>query len=40
VRERQILKAIKSKDEESPDKESQKKEASGILRRKIRRIHN
>jgi hypothetical protein len=40
VRERRIPKAIKPEDEESPDKGSQKKEASAILRRKIRRIHN
>jgi hypothetical protein len=40
VRERQILKAIKLKDEGSPDKGSQKKEASVILQRNTRRIHN
>jgi hypothetical protein len=40
VRERRILKASKSEDEESPDKGSQEKKASVILRRKIRRIHN
>jgi hypothetical protein len=40
VRERRIPKAIKPEDEESPDKGSQSKEASVILRRKIRRIHN
>jgi hypothetical protein len=40
VRERRIPKAIKPKDEGSPDKGSLKEEASVILRRKIRRIHN
>jgi hypothetical protein len=40
VRERRILKAIKPKDEGSADKGSQKKEASLLLQRKIRRIHN
>jgi hypothetical protein len=40
VRERRVLKAIKPKDEGSIEKRSQKKEASLILRRKIRRIHN
>jgi hypothetical protein len=33
-------KAIKLEDEESPDKGSQKKKASVILQRKIRRIHS
>jgi hypothetical protein len=40
VRERRIPKAIKPKDEGSPDKGSQKEEASVILQRKIRRIHS
>jgi hypothetical protein len=40
VRERRIPKAIKLEGEGSPDYGSQKKEASVILRRKIRRIHN
>jgi hypothetical protein len=40
VRERQISKPIKPEDEEPPDKGSQKKEASLILQRKIRRIHS
>jgi hypothetical protein len=40
VRERRIPKAIKPKDEGSPEKGSQKKEALVILRRNIRRIHN
>jgi hypothetical protein len=40
VRERRISKAIKPKDEGSPDKGSQRKEVSVILQRKIRRIHS
>jgi hypothetical protein len=40
MRERRISKEIKPKDEGSPEKGSQKKEASVILRRKISRIHN
>jgi hypothetical protein len=40
VRERRIPKAIKLEDEESPDKQSQKKEAPVIPQRKIRSIHS
>jgi hypothetical protein len=40
VRERRVSKAIKPKYEGSPDKGSQKEEASVILQRKIRRIHS
>jgi hypothetical protein len=40
VRERRIPMEIKPKDEESPDKGSQKKEAPVILQRKISRIQN
>jgi hypothetical protein len=40
VRERRVSKAIKLEDEGSSDKGSLKEEASLILRRKIRRIHN
>jgi hypothetical protein len=40
VRKRRVSKAIKAKDEGSPDKGSLKEEALVILRRKIRRIHS
>jgi hypothetical protein len=40
VRKRQVSKAIKPKDEGSPDKGSQQEEASVILQRKIGRIHS
>jgi hypothetical protein len=40
VRERRIPKGIKPEDEGLADKGSLKEEASVILRRKIRRIHN
>jgi hypothetical protein len=40
VRERRILKAIKSKDEGSLDKGNRTKEASVILQRKTSTIHS
>jgi hypothetical protein len=40
VRERRIPKAIKSEDEDHQIKEANRRKASVILRRKIRRIHS
>jgi hypothetical protein len=40
VRKRRVSKAIKPKDEGSPDKGSQQEEASVVLQRKISRIQN